>query len=715
MATDEKYLKDDKQLEKMKLQMRSFVRYFSHNSERFKKSREFIYKTTISGDQRAKLQILGKPPVESNSLIVYISKLRGEFSSQSPSFNVEGAEDNPNPDISQINFVSGHLESIKQEADKGGFSDKVYNDQLTGGYSVIKLWNDYISPYSNNQKIFWGKAFDPTMCGFDPLARDSDKGDGSYCFEAVPVEEEHLKKMFESVDTKGISFSKSVGDLSFSYRTIDDEKIALLVYFYIKKRKKVRINRLSTGQDVTTAQYNQLKKYWEEQNNLTQIPTIAYSRMSYKEIICRYTFVENQILEYKETPLSGFPLIFVEGDGVVLHTNSAGGVGQFTRPAVFSAMDAQIIKNIALETATYELEGMITSKFMIPQEAIDPKYVENWITPQKYSSLPYKHLDDKGNPLPPPMAVPRVPMPPEIMEIYREMDKTIQSTLGAFDPMYAEMSRQQISGKAIVEAATQNNASAMPYVMNFMLGLNRIAQLTIDLMPKIFVGSQLVSVINSQGKRILQPLNMPDKKESVSLTYNDSQLKVNVTAGVNFEIQKNQSLNVLQGLAQSFPVVAQFINEKGLSIIMENISIKGSAQLQQLADEFQEEMVQQKQQAQQSQQQQPPSPQMMKVQLEQKRFQQDGEIAQQNIQLKSKELQIKSKLADIEDKKVLFNALGEQQDRQIENEKTKAEKFRTLADMAGKHADREIRSAKHILDHVENIQSLQIPTTEEDE
>ena len=72
-------------------------------------------------------------------------------------------------------------------------------------------------------------------------------------------------------------------------------------------------------------------------------------------------------------------------------------------------------------------------------------------------------------------------------------------------------------------------------------------------------------------------------------------------------------------------------------------------------------------------------------------------------------------LGNIENKKVLFNALGNQQDREIETERTHAEKLRTLADMAGKHADRDIRSAKHILDHVENMHELQIPTTEEDE
>ena len=45
-------------------------------------------------------------------------------------------------------------------------------------------------------KIPIERAFNPTLCGFDPLATTSHKGDGRYCFELYPMTQEEFAQEF---------------------------------------------------------------------------------------------------------------------------------------------------------------------------------------------------------------------------------------------------------------------------------------------------------------------------------------------------------------------------------------------------------------------------------------------------------------------------------------------------------------------------------------
>lgn len=679
--------------------------YFDDNINRFRRLRSFVFASNLTQSERSKLESIKKPPVEANSLAVHISKLRGEFSWQSPSFKVGASVLNPDPDIAQITFCDSKLEAIKAEADKYGFSDTVYTDQISGGYSVMKMWTDYVTPYSNNQEVYFGNVFDPTLCGFDPLARQPHKGDGSYCFECVPMNIEKLKKIYPNADVTNISYNRTPGGVNFSFKSINDDKMTLLVYLYKKKRKKIKILRLSTGHDLTEEEYKQLIKYWNDTNKLEQEPKIVSYRISHIEKICRYVFIENQVLEYIETELSGFPLVYVDGDSLILHSdNSDGQIIQFTRPAVLSAEDLQKVKNLTFQTMANHLENMSTHKMMASRESIHPNDIEAWRTPQKPSTLLYQHKDSQNDPLPIPTPLQLPPLSPEVLEIYKMMEDSIQQALGSFDPMYSNLTKQQVSGRAIVESATQNNASAMPYVINFMIALNRLGQLAVNYFPKIYTAPQLVSVMDKTGQKQIVPLNMPGQQGNITLDHKDNEFQVEVKAGVNFEIQKNQSLQVLQGLSQAFPVVSEFVNTKGLPTIMENISIRGSSQLQELANDFQAEMVQQKQQAQNNQP--PPDPMMIRAQIEQDRLAFDKQNAAAKNQLEQDKLNLEQMKVGNAHAKDIVAAKLSHEELALDARKVDAENVKTMANITNAHLDRTLEGTKHILDHTHKMSQV---------
>jgi hypothetical protein len=85
-------------------------------------------------------------------------------------------------------------------------SYQFYKDELSGGYSVAKVYTDYANEKSFDQNIYIERVFDPTLTGFDPLARDSHKGDGRYAYELFPKSKGEAEELYGADITKGHKF-----------------------------------------------------------------------------------------------------------------------------------------------------------------------------------------------------------------------------------------------------------------------------------------------------------------------------------------------------------------------------------------------------------------------------------------------------------------------------------------------------------------------------
>ena len=105
---------------------------------------------------------------------------------------------------------------------------------------------------------------------------------------------------------------------------------------------------------------------------------------------------------------------------------------------------------------------------------------------QKESVLVYNSVHESNPDLPinnPIREVQRVPAPPEIAQAFTGSDSLIQNVLGSYDASLG-INNNQLSGIAIVEGASQSNATAMPYIVGCLQGFQRLAQIYVDLMPK---------------------------------------------------------------------------------------------------------------------------------------------------------------------------------------------------------------------------------------
>ena len=228
--------------------------YFEDNYKRFRDFRRFVFCESVTEDQRAMLRRLNRPATEFNILEAYVSRLLGEFAKQEPSITVSPADDTPVP-VELCKIIENNIRHVMYEANKNSFAYELYKDLLSGGFSVAKIWTEYNNPMSFDQVIRWARVFDPTLCGFDPLARAPHKGDGSYSFELFPMLIDDFKQKFPNVDVNKIGFERDIEGFSWSYQDAQQRKTVLVCEYYEKKKRRTRIVKLANGNTMPLNEY----------------------------------------------------------------------------------------------------------------------------------------------------------------------------------------------------------------------------------------------------------------------------------------------------------------------------------------------------------------------------------------------------------------------------------------------------------------------------
>jgi len=684
-------------LTRLKKSVKNSCVYFEPNYKRFNEFRKFVFDSSLTDDDKMVLDALKKPKIEFNIGEAYISRLRGEFSKQEPSVLVN-ADDGQNVDPTIIQLVRDHLKHIIFDSNKNGCEYNVYTDILSGGFSAVKIWTEYANPMSFHQVIKFDRVYDPTLVGFDPLARQPHKADGRYCFELFPKSREEFEEEYPNIDLSAVDFTRNVEGFNWSYSN-NQEDILLLCDFYEKKKKRKKIVQLVNGYIMTMEDYDLLVETWNDSGLIEQPPGIkGKPRWTEIETIVRYRFIENKVLEYVETNYPALPIVFVDGNSILIRQGTQQGAFiQMTRPYIYHLKGLQQLKNFAGQTLANELENLVQHKFKVAKESLpdEQSYLDAYTNIQIANTLVYKAFKDNDpkQAVPPPMEIQRVPPPTEVISTFTLVDQMAQSILGSYDASLG-INDNQLSGTAIVEGATQSNAAAMPYVVGFLQALTQIANIIVQMIPKYYVTPRTIPIINEDGTRDYKTINQAG---SPFMNYDENALSVKVEAGCNFAVQKAKSLQQIVAMSQAMPIFGQFMNAKGLKVLIDNFEIQGTEQLKVLADEFMQEMAEQ-QKAQQAQQQQAMAnnPMVLKAKNEQMKIQLDAQQDQQENKLKGAEILVSKQQADTDFLRVLneMHAAKAQQEAQLA--KAHAEETRAAVDLAIKHVD---TAHSHLMDH----------------
>ena len=682
----EKYIS---KLEKFKNCVETAHTYFKPNYERYEEMMKFVFDSTLTDQDLTTLQVLKKPAIEFNVLEAYCNRLIGELSEKEPGFFTKPADGIASGKLTKdfiktVDIVEAHVREILSDSNNNSLQYNTWRQTIGGGFSVLKVRTDYINEMSFEQKIVVESAFDPCLCGFDPMARESHKADGAYAFSITPMTREDFIDQFGEEAAEGISFGREQDGFTWSYE-LEDQEILLVVDFYVKEKVRKKIAKLSNGHSIVKDHYAKLKAMWEEAGFIEQMPQIIEERWTVLEDIHQYVFCGNKMLEHNLTNFKYLPLVFMDGNSVFIKRTKSGPTKQFTKPYCWQAKGAQRTKNFAGQTAAGEIEDMIMHKFIMAKEAMHEDYEDAYTNVQNAALLVYRLFDPQnpGVQLPPPTTVQRVPTPPIVTETFVGMDTTIQMILGSYDAQMGIVG-DNISGKAIEKGAMHSSASSQPYYMGYINGLGQVARIIIDLIPKYYRTPRSIPIRHPNGKRDYQLINEKGNEDSIFMNYDPNDLEIRVEAGINTAMQKNETINTIIKMCQANERFAQFINAKGLPIIVENLDIKGSEKLRDLAEQF----AQEEQQAMEAKKgekdplQMAAEAEVLKAQAEHASVEQRREAAQGELQVKTANVAVEKQKADTAFIEMLATIKNKEMNTAIQAEKIASEDARKAVEIA---------------------------------
>ncbi len=377
----------------------------------------------------------------------------------------------------------------------------------------------------------------------------------------------------------------------------------------------------------------------------------------------------------------------------MIKTPTNGNIRQVTRPYVYHAKGAQRLKNYAGISLANEIENTVQHKFMVAKEALpkEEEFLDAYKDVQKEAVLVFNsvHESDPNMPINNPIReVNRIPAPPEIAQAFTGSDSLIQNVLGSYDASLG-INNNQLSGIAIVEGASQSNATAMPYVVGCLQGFQRLAQIYVDLMPKYMKTPRTLPILDEEGRRQFVKIN---QEQGMPMDFDTNVLNVAIKAGASFQVQKSRTIMMVKEIMGMSPLFSQFMAEKGLNFILDNMEGKGIEELKSLTNEWVEQYQQEKQQAMQAEQQKgQQNPAAMKTQLDMAKLQQQGQKDEKQFKIDI------AKLQQAEQKIMADLHLGKES-ANVQLVKAMTERFAKQVDLKLKGHDQQHRHVKETLE-----------------
>lgn len=571
------------QYDRIHKNIRTWIKFFEKNVIDFKNSKKMVFESSMTQDDKNILLDQKRPTYEFNVLEPYISRLLGEFSIVNPQFKLLPCNDDAK-NISTIDTVSSIIRAILYKSQSDSIDNEIYKDMLGGGFSAMRLVTKYRNESSFDQDILIERVYDPCKVGFDPQARMPHKGDGRYCYEIIPLSEEDFIEKYPDADIRNIK--SSIEGIKWRYSDNFGNRFINVCEYFEVETKNIKLHLMGANEvmgipDNTTFTDDELKALTDAISPGSPLipPVPKQSEMREVKKYYRYRLTGGMFLESRKlTDFSFLPIFFFDGNSFFSDDK------QTTRSYVYQAKDAQRAKNIVANIFLGEIQDIRRTRMTVSQEALpdDPDYIDSYIHPEKnYAALIYKQFDENGTPLQGPQIFPSAPIPPELFNTFSGMDNTIQNLLGSYDAQQGILSGD-VSGRAIIAGATQSNAAAKPYMINYISTITQVLRSIVDLIPKIYVTPRTIPIVTASGQRSSVKINAMD---GVRLDYDPNELDLYVSEGASFEIQKKEALGAMAQLSATNPGLNQLLSTKGLPIMLENLDIRGADKLQAMAED----------------------------------------------------------------------------------------------------------------------------------
>jgi hypothetical protein len=443
---------------------------------------------------------------------------------------------------------------------------KAITHQVEGGIGYATLETGYVDDKSFDQDIYICGVKDPTCVYLDPDIRQSDGSDANWglVFSKDPKEE---------FNTKHPKYKDLVGTSTFGmddfWVTADHVMTAM---FYERTQDK---DELITYLNEDGTRFKGHRSEIEPDLYKIVKAQIQSGELDgqFREVVTQdvkwYLIAGDQIIDRGDWIGKYIPIARLPGEETIIN-------GKLDRKGLTRFLISQQLMMNYNASAQIQF-GALQGKAPYTGAAAAFEGQEAWKNSnvEDYAFLPFNHLDDEGEPLPP-QALPQRTQPPTGAPIYAQGMKDAQDQMMMASGQYqAQMGENENakSGKAINERQRQGDTATYDFTDNQYDFFRHLGVMIIDLIPKVYDTKRILQVLAEDGTRqqitidpdaeeAIQELSK-DADESKEIVFNPTVGEYDVMSdpGPNYATQRQEAWNAIATILQQSEALTAVIGD----------------------------------------------------------------------------------------------------------------------------------------------------------
>jgi len=669
--------------------------YFSNNYNKWIDNNNFANLNIQWDEQQAAYRRLAhKPVLTFNICQPMINEVLGEDRNSAPGLILKPIESDNSQVRDKTKLYDDLVREILYHSKFPTQRQEVLRDAVSCGFGGYEIYREYEHARSFNQRL--GVKHILEVCGafWDPNATDPVKSDGDYCGRIFRLSKE---KYHSEYGKEASDNSFAFGGGQFFNNQVNDRDDIFLGRMWRKRFEPVELAELSDGtvvlkkevkEEIAKREAMQSKLIAQGKLDALRPITVHDTRWAddgYK--IIEWVVNGDDILEEKEWPSQYLPLIYQDGDGRYHLGN------QYIKSYTDVLRDIQKAVNFVRSEQVTAVQYASYGKWMLTREQLEGNEVF-WNNPNKsYAYMLYnynkEHPDDR------PFFQQGSAYPVELLQLADSISNTGREVMGKYATMDGRGNEE--SGRARRMRISQENTQSNIYISNSDRALLQIGMILVDMIPRVYSKTRLVSLRDKENKSYSVRINQP-APEGMHLNELDlDNLSIMVEAGVNYELQLEAERGFLLELAATNPnfaaaapdLLASTYNGINKEEIVERAKLILPPQIKAQVEGDEQAMQQANQ----------PPPEVMlaqeKIKAQMMEVQQRAEESKINAQVKMQEMQVKLEiakeqrmvdLAKIEFEKFKLIQVAAKGEQEVETTNTRAQAEVIKADLATKNA-----------------------------
>lgn len=496
-------------------------------------------------------ELAGRPCLVVNRIPQFVAIITNDQRQSRPAIQVDPVDSGA--DVETASIYQGLVRHIEYQSNADIAYDTAFEFQVTGGLGYIRVVTDYVDDQSFNQDIFIRPVNNPFMVVLDPLHQMIDGSDANWGMVASDISKEEYKERYpNSKLAEAGSWADLTGGEDSSWLS---ENSVRLVEVFRRERDKSELVLLD---DNTQFDIKDLPKDFPQER-------IVRRKEYFKSKIMWYLVNGNdEILEETEWPGKYIPIVPVYGRRMFI------GGRPYVSGIVRNARDSQRMYNYWVSAETEAIALAPKAPWVGPKGFMEGNE-EKWLAANTdaVTALEYEPVMVAGQIMPPPQRNSVEPAVMAITNARRLAEDDLKATTGIYDAALGARSNEQ-TGRAIIARQQQGQLANFHLIDNLNKAIRQVGRIVVDLIPRVYDTVRTERIIGDDGTPKQVQLN---GAEGINL--NNGRYDVTIRTGPSFNTQRQESVQAMLQLVQSFPPLMQIAGDQ----LLKNMDWPGAKEI----------------------------------------------------------------------------------------------------------------------------------------